>query len=147
MEYTIGLVLALAAIGMATVVGLGRDRSFYSTIMIVIAAYYVLFATMGGSGRTVVLESVIAVGFLIAAIIGFRTNLWVVVAALVGHGLLDAVHHQFIANPGVPPWWPGFCMAFDVAAGGLLACLLVTRNRFSVHARRHERHAGNGKAE
>ncbi len=146
MEYTIGLVLALAVIAMATVVGFGRDRSFYSTIMIVVASYYVLFATMGGSGRTVVLESVIAVGFLIAAIIGFRTNLWVVVTALVGHGLLDAVHHRFIANPGVPPWWPGFCMAFDVAAGGLLAWLLLTRHRFSVHARPQDRRAADGGA-
>lgn len=142
MEYTIGLLLSVGVIGTASVVGLGRDRSFYSTIMIVIASYYVLFAVMGGSGDTVILESLIAGGFLIAAITGFRTNLWVVVAALVGHGLFDAVHHQFIANPGVPQWWPGFCLAFDVAAGGFLAFLLLTRYRFSVHARSPDRHAG-----
>jgi hypothetical protein len=134
MEYTIGLVLSVAGIGMAVIAGLGRDRSFYSTIMIVIASYYVLFAAMGGSGRTVILESLIAVGFLTVAIIGFKTNLWIVVAALVGHGLFDSVHHQFIANPGVPKWWPGFCLAFDVAAGVILAILLSSRHRFSVGA-------------
>ena len=141
MEYTIGLLLSVGVIGTASVVGLGRDRSFYSTIMIVIASYYVLFAVMGGSGDTVILESLIAGGFLIASITGFRTNLWVVVAALVGHGLFDAVHHQFIENPGVPRWWPGFCLAFDVTAGGLLAFLLQTRHRFAVHARGSDWHA------
>jgi hypothetical protein len=142
MEYTIGLVLALASIGTVTAGGLGRERSFYSTIMIVIGSYYVLFAVMGGSGHTVILESLIAGGFLIAAIVGFRINLWIVVAALVGHGLLDTVHHQFIANPGVPQWWPGFCMAFDVTAGGILAFLLLTNHRFSVHAHGPDRRAG-----
>ena len=140
MEYTIGLLLSLGVIGMASAIGLGRDRSFYSTIMIVIASYYVLFAVVGGSGHTVILESLIAAGFLIVAVIGFRTNLWFVVAALVGHGLFDIVHHEFIDSPGVPRWWPGFCLTFDVAAGGLLAFLLQTRRRFSVCARGSDWH-------
>jgi hypothetical protein len=31
----------------------------------------------------------------------------------------------------VPDWWPGFCMAFDVIAGGYLAVLLMRRSRAS----------------
>jgi hypothetical protein len=134
MEYTIGLLLSPAVFGMAIGVGLGRDRSFYSTLMIVIASYYVLFAVMGGSGQTLILESLVAAGFFAVAVIGFRRNLWFVVAALVCHGLFDLVHHHVIDNPGVPLWWPGFCLTFDVAAGGCLAFLLLTRHRFSVQA-------------
>ena len=32
--------------------------------------------------------------------------------------------------PVVISWWPGFCLAFDVFAGGFLAALLKRRSRF-----------------
>ena len=127
MEYLIGLVLSLVVAGFASSVGFDRGRVYYPVVLIVIATYYVLFACMGASGRVVILESLIATGFLLVAVIGFKSSLWVVVAALVGHGIFDFFHHRFIENPGVPPWWPGFCLAFDVVAGGCLAVLLVRR--------------------
>jgi hypothetical protein len=61
-----------------------------------------------------------------AAVIGF--DHWRVVAALFGHGAFDFVPHFFIDNPGVPQWWPGFCLASDVVFGAWLA-VLVTRQR------------------
>ena len=97
---------------------------------------------MGGSGRTIVVESLVAAAFATAAVVGFRTSVWIVVAALVGHGLMDIVHHEIIANPGVPAWWPGFCMAFDVVAGGLLAVLLLTRRPYSLQSHGPDRRAG-----
>ena len=62
-EYLIGVALAAAVAGLATVVGFDRDRSFGPTILIVVASYYVLFAVMGGSGLTV-LEILVAVDSL-----------------------------------------------------------------------------------
>jgi hypothetical protein len=128
MEYLIGLMLSLSVAGFASIVGFDRDRSFYPTVLIIIASYYVLFAVMGASGRTLVFEIVAASGFLLTAVLGFRRNLWLVVAATVGHGVFDFVHHLFIENPGVPRWWPGFCMAFDALFGGSLAVLLMRRS-------------------
>jgi hypothetical protein len=49
MEYLIGLILSLVVAGFAIIVGFDRDRSFYPTVLIVIASYYVLFAVMGAS--------------------------------------------------------------------------------------------------
>lgn len=142
MEYTIGIALAVAVITLMVLAGIGRDRSFYATMTIVVASYYVLFAVVGGSGHTIVVESLVAAAFATAAVVGFRTSLWIVVAALIGHGLMDSVHHEIIANPGVPAWWPGFCMAFDVVAGGLLAVLLLTRGPYSLQSRGADRRAG-----
>ena len=127
MEYPIGLFLSLAVAGLATMIGLDREAAFYPTVLIVIASYYVLFAVMAASGRTLVLEIVVASGFLVFAIIGYKRNLWLVAVALVGHGVFDVVHHLLIDNPGVPHWWPGFCLVFDVILGGLLAVHLLTR--------------------
>ena len=125
MEYLIGLILSLAVAGLATVAGFDRERAFYPTVLIVIASYYVLFAAMGASGHTLIIEIAAASGFLLVAVLGFRRSLWFVVAALIGHGVFDFVHRFCIDNPGVPHWWPGFCLAFDVLLGAFLTVRLI----------------------
>jgi hypothetical protein len=109
------------------VVRLDRDRAFYPTVAIVIASLYSLFAVIGGSTRALVVESTVGAGFIALAVFGFRTSLWMVAAALALHGLFDLVHGSLIANPGVPLWWPAFCLTYDVAAAGYLAWLIVSR--------------------
>ncbi len=125
MEYLVGAVLGLAVVGFAAVTGLERGRAFYPTVLIVVASYYVLFAVMGAGNRTLGLEIAVLCGFSLVAVLGFRRNLRLVAAALAGHGMFDFVHHVFIDNPGVPAWWPGFCLAFDVIAGALFAIRLA----------------------
>jgi hypothetical protein len=131
MEYLIGAILSLAVFVFALVTGLDRDRVFYPTPLAVIATYYILFAVMGASVHAIWIESLVAGSFLAIAVAGFRTNLWFVAAALAGHGVFDFFHHLFIENPGVPVWWPGFCLAFDIVAGGFLGVLLIKRPNFS----------------
>jgi hypothetical protein len=124
MPYLAGIVLALTVSGLATLVGLDRDRAFYPTVLVVIASYYVLFAVMGGSGHALVVETLVMTGFLLVALIGFKKGLWLVVAALAAHGIFDFVHGRVVANPGVPAWWPAFCLTYDVTAAAFLAGLL-----------------------
>ena len=124
MSPLIGLLLAVSVGAFATRTGLDRDRAFYPTIMLVIAALYVLFAAIGGSPRALVLDSLVGIVFIVAATAGFAKSLWIVVAALAGHGILDSFHGAVIPNPGVPRWWPGFCAAYDIAAAAYLAWLL-----------------------
>ena len=131
MEYLIGVALALVVCAFAMLTGFDRDRVFYPTLVIVIATYYILFAAIGSSTTALILESLIAGAFLALAVAGFKKNLWLIVAALAGHGVFDFLHHLFIQNPGVPEWWPGFCLSFDVLAGGFLATLLMRRSGFA----------------
>jgi hypothetical protein len=123
----IGLAAGVAVFGRYS--GFDRDRAFYATIVIVVASYYVLFAAMGASAETVLLESLITAAFALAAVAGFRSSGWSVVAALAGHGVLDGVHGMVIDNAGVPAWWPPFCLAYDVGAAGILAWLILRRGR------------------
>lgn len=129
MPYLAGIVLALTVSVVATLIGFDRDRAFYPTLLVVIASYYVLFAVMGGSGQALVVETLVLAGFLLAAAIGFKTNLWLVVAALAAHGVFDFFHARMVANPGVPVWWPAFCLTYDVTAAAFLAWLLSRSNR------------------
>ena len=121
MPYVVGIVLSLGVALFARRVGFDRDRAFYPTVLIVIASYYVLFAAMSGSVQTVLLESIVMAGFSIAAVVGFKSSAWIVVAGLAGHGALDAFHGNILENSGVPVWWPAFCLAFDLGAAGGLA--------------------------
>ena len=77
--------------------GFDRDRAFYPTVLMVIASYYV---------------------------IGFKSSPSIVVAALAGHGVFDALHGAVIKNSGMPLWWPPFCLAYDLGAAGSLAWLI-----------------------
>ena len=131
MEYLIGVGLAVVVCAFAALVGFDRDRVFYPTLLAVIATYYILFAVIGSSTPALALESLIAAAFLALAVVGFKKNLWLIVAALAGHGVFDFFHHRFIQNPGVPAWWPAFCLSFDVLAGAFLAILLLRRSRFA----------------
>jgi hypothetical protein len=124
MAYLIGIVLSVVVAVFARRVGLDRDRAFYPTVLIVVALYYVLFAAMTGSVHTVLLESLVMTVFAIAAVVGFKSSAWIVVIGLAGHGVLDAVHGNVVANSGVPVWWPAFCGAYDVGAAAILAWLV-----------------------
>ena len=127
MEYVIGTALALAFTLSATATGLDRDRAFYTAVAIAVATYYILFAAMTGSASVIIAESVAAGAFLLLAVVGFRTKPSLIALAIGGHGVFDVLHHLLIDNPGVPRWWPGFCMSFDVVAGGYLALVLWKR--------------------
>jgi len=120
----VGAALAFAVGLFARGCDLDRDRAFYPTVTIVVASYYALFAIMGASTRALVLESLVGAVFVALAVLGFRSSLWVVVVALAAHGIFDLVHGTAISNPGVPGWWPQFCLTYDVAAAGYLAWLL-----------------------
>lgn len=133
LEYFVGASLALSISLLATFVGFDRDRALYPTVMIVIASYYGLFAVMSGSMQALILESVVMAGFLLLSILGFKFNLWLVVAGLCAHGVFDIFHGHFISNPGVPVWWPMFCLTYDIAAAAYLAWLL-NRSTLTVKA-------------
>ena len=131
MEFLIGVVLAAATcVFFGMLAGFDRERIFYPMMLPPIATYYILFAAMGGSTSALTIESLVACVFLAVTVVGFRKNLWLIVAGLVGHGVFDFFHHLMIQNPGVPVWWPGFCGSFDVLAGGFLALLLARRSGF-----------------
>jgi hypothetical protein len=127
MAFLIGLILAICVGMFATLVGLDRDRAFYPTVTIVIASLYVLFAVMADSIHALLAELAVGSAFILAAVVGFKRSLWIVVLALAAHGAQDFVHQSLISNPGVPAWWPEFCGSYDVAAALYLAWLI--RNR------------------
>ncbi|MGJ8669628.1 MAG: hypothetical protein ACSHXK_09090 [Oceanococcus sp.] len=115
----LGLGLGFAIAILAHLIRFERDRSFYPTILIVIASYYVLFAVM--SGESVVVELLIACFFsaiAIAAAVRWGSAIgW----GILLHGVFDFTRNGIIGDGGAPHWWPEFCGGIDVALG---VCLI-----------------------
>ena len=125
MPYTLGVGVALAVFLFARLTGVDCDRSFFPLILVVVASYCDVLAILTGSGEILTDKSLAVAAFILSAAVGFKKNLWIVVAALVGHGALDLFHADLVVNAGAPDWWPMFCLSFDVVAGGYLAHLLL----------------------
>lgn len=127
MALLIGVILALVLAVFASVVGFDRDRSYYATVLAVIALLYGLFAVMSGSTSTLLLEGIGITAFLLLSVLGFKINQWFLVVGLASHGVFDFFHGHLIVNSGVPVWWPMFCLSYDVTAAAYLAWLLLRR--------------------
>ena len=125
----VGVLLAVGIAVLGKFTRFDQDRSFYSTVLVIIASYYVLFAVLDGSGRALVWELVIAVAFSAVAIIGALLLPTLVGIGITAHGLFDLVHDALIENSGVPSWWPMFCGSIDVGLG--LWVLTMTRSRIA----------------
>ena len=118
MNVILGVSLAMLVCLGASVIGLGRERSFYPTVMMVIASDYMLFAAQAWPIDGFLAEVSGLALFTALAIWGFRASNWFVVAALILHGAFDVFHGLLITNLGVPRWWPVFCLTFDLVIFG-----------------------------
>ena len=127
MEFIVGITLALFICGAAAGLGMDQDRVFYPAVLMATATYYVLFAVIDGGREVLWSEMAIAAVFIGFAVAGFKRNPWLVVMALVAHGVMDVFHDALVRNAGVPRGWPGFCMTFDVTAAVFVGCVLVFR--------------------
>jgi len=64
-------------------------------------------------------------------VLGARRWPALVALGLFLHGGFDVMHGHVITNPGVPAWWPGFCLAYDVTAGAYLLRLNQRRKKLA----------------
>lgn len=135
MIIALGAVLAAALMGLAHWLGFDRDRSFFPTVLMVIAGYYVLFAFM--AGQAILFELLAALVFCAVAVVGYwRDLLWVPVGVLL-HGAFDVIHPYAVVNDGVPAWWPAICLGFDVVLGLWILALVWLRRSHPHDGRKH----------
>jgi hypothetical protein len=123
----VGVFLATGIAALAKFTRFDEDRSFYATVLVIIASYYVLFAVLSGSSLALIWELVIALAFSTVAIIGALFLPTLLGIGIMAHGLFDLVHDMIIENSGVPTWWPTFCGSIDVLLG--LWVMTLARSR------------------
>lgn len=105
--------------------GMLSERSGLAVLLAAIAAFYPAFAAQNGDIGETALHVGIFAAFSLLALIGFRKGAYIIAGGLIAHGVFDAGLY-FLGAPG-PTWWPAFCGAFDIVAGGVLIRLLQSR--------------------
>ena len=129
----VGVLLGVGIAALGKFTRFDHDRSFYFTVLVVIASYYVLFAVLGGSGHALIWELAIAAAFSTVAIVGALFLPTLVGIGIVAHGLFDFVHDGIVENSGVPIWWPSFCGSIDVVLGLWVISLARSREKQRGH--------------
>nr|WP_136252409.1 DUF6010 family protein [Ningiella ruwaisensis] len=131
----IGLVLSLLIIVFAKLTRFEQDLSFYPTLLIVIASYYVLFSVI--AGHSILLEAFIALAFFGIAILGAYKSLVIVGLGIVVHGAYDIIHAVYLNNSVSPSWWPAFCATVDIVLGSwvIYSC---KKGRLQLQAKKHK---------
>lgn len=124
MAFSIGVFLAVVMALAARVTRFDVDRSFYATILIVIASYYVLFAFM--AEEAIFFELLVAILFAGIAIFGAYRWAPLIGIGIMLHGVFDFVHPHIIQNSGVPDWWSAFCGGVDIVLGAWVIYLTKT---------------------
>ena len=96
----------------------------WSLSVAIIASVYIGFAVADGRPLVIGTEIGVATAFIVLAAVAIKSAPWLVVVALVAHGVKDAWQHrtQFVANTR---WWPPFCLVVDFVAAPLIAIQLL----------------------
>jgi len=119
-----------AAAGVLTIVvarAIRGQRWLYAMGLLVLPSLYALFALRAGEPAVGAAEMLYGIPFLAAGLVftlvGIRHSAVFVGAFWLLHGLYDLVHGRWLANPGVPAWYPVWCCAVDVVVGAYLLWL------------------------
>ncbi len=99
-------------------------RVVWAVALAIIAGIYVGFAVADGRPKVIAAEVGVAFAFVLVATVAAVASPWLMVLALVAHGLKDLWQHRshFVANTR---WWPPFCLVVDWVAAAVIAVLLL----------------------
>ena len=101
----------------------------YALGLALIASIYIGFAVADGRARIIVVECVVAMGFVVIAAAGITGPTWLLAFGLAAHGVKDAwqQRRQFVSGTR---WWPPFCAAVDWVVAVIIGVEIITGFRF-----------------
>jgi hypothetical protein len=101
----------------------------YAIGLAVIAPVYIGFAVADGRVRIIVVESVVAMAFVVVAAAGITGPAWLLAFGLAAHGVKDAWQHRTRFVSGTR-WWPPFCAAVDWVVAAIIVSEIVAGAHF-----------------
>ncbi|HEX5054091.1 MAG TPA: hypothetical protein VFZ65_20095 [Planctomycetota bacterium] len=109
--------------GLSVVAPLGfwwlDQATVHALSIALIAAVYVGFAVADGRPKVLVVETLVALVFVVLAAAAVTETAWLLVVAYTAHGVKDLWQHRthFVANTW---WWPPFCLTVDWIVAAIL---------------------------
>jgi hypothetical protein len=97
----------------------------WSLSVVLIAAVYIGLAVADGRTTVVAVEVIVASAFVVMAAVAIKSAPWLIVIALIAHGIKDTWQERthFVANTR---WWPPFCLVVDFVAAAVISLRMVT---------------------
>ncbi|HLA58022.1 MAG TPA: DUF6010 family protein [Puia sp.] len=93
-------------------------KLFAAAILVAIAFIYVGFSLKDNPISLIVLEIAAASVFFFTALIGYKSNPFLIAYGTIGHGVWDFLHHRLTVIPtAIPTYWPVFCAVVDLITG------------------------------
>jgi hypothetical protein len=101
----------------------------YALGLAAIAFVYIGFAVADGRAKIIVVESVIALAFVVVAAAGVTASAWLLAFGLAAHGVKDTwqQRRQFVSGTR---WWPPFCAAVDWVVAVIIGVEIVAGFHF-----------------
>lgn len=101
----------------------------YAVGLAAIAFVYIGFAVADGRWRVIAAECVVAMTFVVLALVGITASPWVLVVGFAAHGAKDAwqERRQYVSGTR---WWPPFCAAVDWVVAAVIAVEIVAGIQF-----------------
>lgn len=120
LSWFLSIVLAIATCLVGFLLPEYKSLDFFALLLALIAGVYVGFALRDGRTLVIVVETLVALLFVVLALVGlWKDPLWLVVGYF-GHGLWDLLNHFGKATTTVPRWYPPACVVYDWVVGAFI---------------------------
>ena len=121
----IGAGLSLASLPVHFVIVHALSVEIAALVLALVAGIYVGFAVQDGRVSNLIVEGIVAIAFIGAALAGLVAFAWAIPLAYALHGVWDMAHHRLV-DTALPRWYVPFCAVFDwVFAAGLAAAWTI----------------------
>ncbi len=117
-----GAVATLIVLMIGQLSRITNDRGSWSTSLLAIALFYVVFAAEHGDQSVILFNILVALIFTAMALVGHRFHLGLIAAGFALHAGFDVLYMASPRNPA-PDWWGPLCLGVD----GVLAVALSIR--------------------
>lgn len=117
--------LALVSLPFHFVLPITASHQLAAILLSLVAGVYVGFAVQDGRLKILLIEGLVALIFIGAALAGLWVSAWFIPLAYVIHGFWDYAHHRHV-DTALPKWYIPFCAVYDwIFAIGLSAAWLT----------------------
>jgi hypothetical protein len=97
-----------------------KALDFFAVILVLIAGVYIGFGIEDGRRDKLILESIVAIGFVALVLLGMWKWPILIPAGYFLHGVWDLLHHPVKLGARVKKWYPPACIAYDWLVGAYI---------------------------
>ncbi|MGD8925880.1 MAG: hypothetical protein PVG20_03450 [Thioalkalispiraceae bacterium] len=97
-----------------------KALDFFAILMVLLAGFLVGFALADGRPDKIAIEFIVAVGFIVIALLGMWKWTWLIPTGFVFHAAWCMVHHYTFLGARVRAWYAPLCALYSIMIAGFV---------------------------